>query len=1091
MKPVRLRISAFGPYAGEMELDMTKLGESGLYLITGDTGAGKTTIFDAITFALYGEASGENREPVMLRSKYAEPSVPTEVELTFSCGDKIYTVRRNPEYERPAKRGGGTTLQRAEAELVFPDGRTVTRLKDVNQGVREILGLDRNQFSQIAMIAQGDFMKLILADTRERQAIFREIFKTGYYRTLQEKLREESGRLRSLCEGEKAGIAQYVDGIRWPEPEKAAGELPVEEVCSLLEKVLEEDLLAEREAERRDAELGRELEQVKSLLRQAAELERLRNLLAREEEKRRAAAEELAGCRERLERETGRQAEQGELERAAAALEAELPGYGRLEKLRLDISEAEDRLAAQRRQQEACRASARGAQAFLENLKGERERLEHAGEQLERLNREKGQLEAEGKALGELNRDAAAWLEGRRNWRELEKTWTDGESRRQGFRLRQGELGTALADLEERIKALEGVNAKKMELSGQLERELQRQGELEALERELREQEKRREEYGKAREAYRAAAGEADRLGERYQAMNRAFLDGQAGILAETLEAGKPCPVCGSLEHPRRAVRRTETPSEAALNRAMESWEQARSRAEEASRAAGSRLGAMESGETALAARLEKITGDGGLDGAGERVRRLGERSAACQRELRTGILAAEQDMERRKSGEEERERLQLLQRDVQRQEEELAEQLAEVKNKSERQRGQSELLLQKMAGQREALGLAGEGDISRLQEEIRRRIQMAAGQAEQLGQAIAEETARVSRREELSQRIPEAEGDLRRKEEALGACASGIAALESQKKELERQLLAAKADLRFGEIGQARAELQRLRTVIAGMKDALERARNAWDACRTSLAECDGKIAQIKGQLERGAEVDGEKAEKAREALEAERTGLETRRKLLFSRREANGTALENIRRRSGRLEALEREWAMVQALSNTAGGNVSGREKIMLETYIQMTYFDRIIDRANTRFMIMSGGQYELKRRERAMNNQSQSGLELDVLDHYNGSERSVRTLSGGESFQASLSLALGLSDEIQSLAGGIRLESMFVDEGFGSLDESALEQAVQALAGLTEGNRLVGIISHVAELKERIDRQIVVTKERTGGSRAEIRS
>lgn len=1091
MKPVRLRISAFGPYAGEMELDMTKLGESGLYLITGDTGAGKTTIFDAITFALYGEASGENREPVMLRSKYAEPSVPTEVELTFSCGDKIYTVRRNPEYERPAKRGGGTTLQRAEAELVFPDGRTVTRLKDVNQGVREILGLDRNQFSQIAMIAQGDFMKLILADTRERQAIFREIFKTGYYRTLQEKLREESGRLRSLCEGEKAGIAQYVDGIRWPEPEKAAGELPVEEVCALLEKVMEEDLLAEREAERRDAELGRELEQVKSLLGQAAELERLRNLLAREEEKRRAAAEELAGCRERLERETGRQAEQGELERAAAALEAELPGYGRLEKLRLDISEAEDRLAAQRRQQEACRASARGAQAFLENLKGERERLEHAGEQLERLNREKGQLEAEGKALGELNRDVAAWLEGRRNWRELEKTWTDGESRRQGFRLRQGELGTALADLEERIKALEGVNAKKMELSGQLERELQRQGELEALERELREQEKRREEYGKAREAYRAAAGEADRLGERYQAMNRAFLDGQAGILAETLEAGKPCPVCGSLEHPRRAVRRTETPSEAALNRAMESWEQARSRAEEASRAAGSRLGAMESGETALAARLEKITGDGGLDGAGERVRRLGERSAACQRELRTGILAAEQDMERRKSGEEERERLQLLQRDVQRQEEELAEQLAEVKNKSERQRGQSELLLQKMAGQRAALGLAGEGDISRLQEEIRRRIQMAAGRAEQLGQAIAEETARVSRREELSQRIPEAEGDLRRKEEALGACASGIAALESQKKELERQLLAAKADLRFGEIGQARAELQRLRTVIAGMKDALERARNAWDACRTSLAECDGKIAQIKGQLERGAEVDGEKAEKAREALEAERTGLETRRKLLFSRREANGTALENIRRRSGRLEALEREWAMVQALSNTAGGNVSGREKIMLETYIQMTYFDRIIDRANTRFMIMSGGQYELKRRERAMNNQSQSGLELDVIDHYNGSERSVRTLSGGESFQASLSLALGLSDEIQSLAGGIRLESMFVDEGFGSLDESALEQAVQALAGLTEGNRLVGIISHVAELKERIDRQIVVTKERTGGSRAEIRS
>ncbi len=160
------------------------------------------------------------------------------------------------------------------------------------------------------------------------------------------------------------------------------------------------------------------------------------------------------------------------------------------------------------------------------------------------------------------------------------------------------------------------------------------------------------------------------------------------------------------------------------------------------------------------------------------------------------------------------------------------------------------------------------------------------------------------------------------------------------------------------------------------------------------------------------------------------------------------------------------------------------------MLETYIQMTYFDRIIVRANTRFMVMSGGQYELKRRAEADNNRRQSGLELDVIDHYNGTRRSVKTLSGGESFLASLSLALGLSDEIQSSAGGIRLDTMFVDEGFGSLDEESLRQALRALSALSEGNRLVGIISHVAELKERIDRQIVVTKDRDGGSRAQIR-
>ena len=177
------------------------------------------------------------------------------------------------------------------------------------------------------------------------------------------------------------------------------------------------------------------------------------------------------------------------------------------------------------------------------------------------------------------------------------------------------------------------------------------------------------------------------------------------------------------------------------------------------------------------------------------------------------------------------------------------------------------------------------------------------------------------------------------------------------------------------------------------------------------------------------------------------------------------------------------------MRALSDTVNGTLSRQEKIALETYVQMACFDRIIQRANVRFMVMSGGQYELKRRTVAENNRSQSGLELDVIDHYNGSERSVKSLSGGESFKASLSLALGLSDEIQSTAGGIRLDTMFVDEGFGSLDEESLQQAIQALTGLTEGNRLVGIISHVSELKERIDKQIIVTKERTGGSHVEI--
>ena len=205
----------------------------------------------------------------------------------------------------------------------------------------------------------------------------------------------------------------------------------------------------------------------------------------------------------------------------------------------------------------------------------------------------------------------------------------------------------------------------------------------------------------------------------------------------------------------------------------------------------------------------------------------------------------------------------------------------------------------------------------------------------------------------------------------------------------------------------------------------------------------------------------------------------------------EANRKALARIEEKVGDLDVLEKRYAWMKALSDTANGTIAGKEKVMLETYIQMTYFDRIIARANTRFMIMSGGQYELKRREEAENNRSQSGLDLDVIDHYNGQSRSVKTLSGGESFKASLSLALGLSDEIQASAGGVRLDTMFVDEGFGSLDEESLEQAIHALQSLADGDRLVGIISHVADLKNRIDRQIVVTKDKTAGSKAKILS
>ena len=475
MRPLNLTMSAFGPYAGRTTVDFSVLGTSGLYLITGDTGAGKTTIFDAITYALYGEASGESRESSMLRSKYAAPETPTFVELTFLNGGKTYTVRRNPEYTRPKTRGTGTTVQKADAELTMPDGRIITKARDVTAAMTDIVGVDREQFARIAMIAQGEFRKLLLAQTDERKAIFRQIFHTGQYQALQNRLKEEAAALDRQCGELEAGLRQAAGSIRCDAPETLPDALDTDALLAALDTLLHAD-------------------------------------------------------------------------------------------------------------------------------------------------------------------------------------------------------------------------------------------------------------------------------------------------------------------------------------------------------------------EAALRTRRDALT------------------------------VRAEQ---------------------------------------------------------------------------------------------------------------------------------------------LQRQ-----------------------------------------------ISTCDARLEQNR----------------------AARTAIDTRRQ---------------------QHAAVRARWQWVHALAATANGAVPGKEKIMLETYIQTAYFDRILGRANTRLLIMSGGQYELRRCARAGDNRSQTGLELEVIDHYNGTARSVKTLSGGETFAASLSLALGLSDEVQATAGGVQLEAMFVDEGFGSLDSEALQQALAALVGVSGGSRIVGIISHVAELKDRIDRQIIVTKDRSGGSRVQVQA
>ena len=917
MRPLKLTVSAFGPYAGRVEMDMERLGSHGLYLITGDTGAGKTTIFDAITFALYGEASGASREPAMLRSKYAEADTPTEVELTFSNQGKTYTIRRNPEYERPARRGGGVTVQKADAMLTYPDGRVVTKLRDVNAAVIELLGVDRRQFSQIAMIAQGDFLKLLLAETKDRQAIFREIFKTGYFQTLQERLKGASGELKEQCEAAKRSVAQYLSGVLAGEVDEEEavkarrGELPVAEAMELLENLLARD---GAEMERQSAILTSveaELEIVNAALGRAGELEKRKAELSYAEKSREVQLSHLAEKQAAMAAQQARTAEWDALTEEITLLRARLPEYDRLAQYTRALGQTQEKLTADRLHETHQQETLKALQKTLAEQKAEQAALSGCGEEAARLAFQRQQAEQQRKTLKDLAGDVQA---------------------------------------------------------------------LQALQAELTQ----------AQSTYLSAQNKADEAQQAYTQMNRAYLAEQAGILAQTLQEGKPCPVCGAVEHPAPARTSKAAPGETELKQARAAADRAQQAAKEASRRAGELNGRAEGQRIHLAARLAALEG-------------------GCTAEQAPAKLPA--------------------------------------------------------------LLMAAEEKISTL-------ARQTAG-AEQ----------KLRRKQQLDAAIPQQERAVEQAERTIHQLTTAIALGEARVQELEAQRSA--LALPFADKQEAEKTIQEKTAALGAMKDALSQAEAAYRAARESLTALEGKIAQLKEQLS-GADAPDAETEKAKRAeLLTRKNTASAAQTALHTRLAANRRILENVRAQSRDLAALEEKWSWVRALSNTANGSLSGKEKVMLETYVQMNYFDRIIRRANQRLMVMTGRQYELQRRRAAENNRSQSGLELDVIDHYNGTLRSVKTLSGGESFKASLSLALGLSDEIQSCAGGIRLDTMFVDEGFGSLDEESLDAAITALASLGEGERLVGIISHVGELKERIDRQIVVTKDRTGGSRVAIRT
>lgn len=875
MKPIQLVLSAFGPYVERTVIDFSALGEEGLFLIAGDTGAGKTTIFDAISFALYGEASGgkEKRKSKSFHSDYVSDQTETYVELTFRHRGETWWIRRNLEYQRPAKKKKDgmetTTRQAADAQMRNEDtGEEILRMDDVNRRVRELLGLTQDQFTQTVMIAQGDFLKILTASSDDRKKLFRDLFHTNLYVDLQSRLQEKN----RACADEQKALEQVIlsaEGKIDPEAEFAEREILLsycgqiqhtDALCALLARLIEQEKAAQEQARAQKKEAA---DQIGALIAAVTEGERVNRDFADWESKKARLAALTAG--------------QGEIDAQRAALAA----ARRAQQLETD----EALMRRTRRDMDAQRAALSDAQAALE---------------------------------------------------QAEKALPETETRMKEAESRGGEIHALLAQakqMEDCLPVLGEVERLKAALDTQ-KRELQRLT----------------EDSSRAQAAYTAA-------------QNSYYLS-QAGLLARELKAGQPCPVCGSTAHPCPAQITPETVTRQALEQAA----QRRETAEKAQSDAATRLAANRAALDEREGRLRalKIGVDETRQRLAARIDAAHQAAADRQREI-DAARSTYQALDKRKTAAQSavdaaQKQLEALEKDL---------------------RAQTEAFEQKRA---------------------------AHGFEDEASYRLAKRT----------------NADIERLDREIRNYDEQKRTLAAQTHELEDKLS-----------GRQRTDLAALQNRRAAALDRQAKAENAEKAMVRKLT------------LHESAE--------------------------------------REIRQANAAIQKKRGKWQIIQELYTCCAGIAAGnpRAKLTFEAYVQQYYFRFVVAAANKRLTRLTDGMFTLRVMREAANRVSQSGLDLEVLDRSTGQARDVSTLSGGESFLASLALALGLSDAVQSQSGQIRMDAMFIDEGFGSLDENALRSSIDVLLELADGKRLIGIISHVQELEERIDKQIVVTKTPNGST------
>lgn len=933
MRPNKLVLSAFGPYASKVELDLSKLGENGVYLITGDTGAGKTTIFDAITFALFGKPSGDIRDVKTLRSEYANEEIETYVELDFIYHDEEYHIYRRPEYTYTHVQKNGEVKQRSKATdayFILPNGDRIVKPTEVTKQVEQLLGMKRDQFRQIAMIAQGSFLEILNADTKERGRLFEKVFMTSKYSVLMDRLNQMAKESSIALNDAKLRLQQIISDIRVPEilqeqyeqTLKTFAMNDIQPVYDLLDNIIIgakkgiENLQKQKEQVQKQLQKSRKEETEKTKqLQDLLSLEKLLKEKPVKEEKANLYTERLKTDGEKY------RIQIDALKKEQAQIEHELPEYAGLTKLTAKLAEIKKQGSSVLKDLETKTILKKQLDEDITLKQKEAQILTDSELSLNKLFIKKEEIEKKISAFYHAS-------------------------------MIQSNYQNAVDNLKEKTQFLQESTDRKAMLQKQ------------------------------------------------YDDAQLSYFANQAGLLASRLIKGEPCPVCGSIEHPRPASYSDQLVTQEEINQYKKKADQVEKEYQVASKACVDANLKRSTLQNELELVLKSVT---------EQTIPLGN--------VKTFI--DEHTVQLKKEQKEISTRIKQLQQQSKRYQE-----------------------LLKM--------------IPKLQQKL-------TALAEEVSQSEITQAKLSVEHEQIQKQVQETTVKLKYSSETEAK--NRVATLAKQILEYQQQIdqLANESKLAMDELVYVSAQIDMLKEKVESSIDEIPLQKN--------------QLGLLQAEIE-NLQVQQEEILKSIHDTQMYESDAQDTKKKIKSESDTYQTKLSR--------------YSSLRELADVAMGNGrSSKEKITLQEYVQIAYLDRMIHKANERYLSMSNQQYQLVRSAGTKDKRSHEALDLDVIDFSNGSIRPVSSLSGGESFIASLALALGMSDEIQSQAGGIQIDTMFIDEGFGTLDRDSLNNAIQTLMKLSGENRLVGIISHVKELKERIHKGIIVTKDLHGshGSVAKV--